>query len=52
MWEPFKERWDYIRDWEELKREAVRKLDVYTQGHGAGLVKAEEKPRPQTRRIQ
>jgi len=25
MWEPFQDKWDYIRDWEEHKREAMRK---------------------------
>ena len=52
MWEPLKQRWDYIRDWEEHKREALRKFEEYTQGRGAGLVRAEEKPRPLTRWIQ
>src|SRR6266513_2257114 len=26
MWEPFQDKWDYIRDWEEHKREAMRKV--------------------------
>jgi len=52
MWEPLKERWDYIRDWEEHKREALRKFEEYTQERAAGVVKAEEKPRPLTRWIQ
>ena len=51
MWDPVKEKWDYIRDWEEHKREALRKLEQYTQERGVG-VKAEEKPRPLTRWIQ
>jgi len=40
MWEPVKERWDYIRDWEEHKREAMRKFE---QRWRTALVKAEEK---------
>jgi hypothetical protein len=31
MWEPLKERWDYIRDWEEHKREALRKFEEYSR---------------------
>jgi hypothetical protein len=52
MWEPLKERWEYIRDWEDHKREALQKFEEYTQGRGAGLVKAEVKPRPLTRWVQ
>jgi hypothetical protein len=52
MWEPFKKRWEYIRDWDEHKREAIGKLEVNAHGRGAGFVKAEEKPRPLTRWIQ
>jgi len=52
MWEPLKERRDYIRDWEEHKREALRKFEEYTQERGDAVVKAEEKPRPPTRWIQ
>jgi hypothetical protein len=52
MWEPLKKNWDYIRDWEEHKREALRKLEEHNHGRGASLVKAEEKPRPLTRWIQ
>jgi hypothetical protein len=52
MWEPLKEGWDYISDWEEHKREALRKFEEYTQRRSAGLVEAEEKPRPLKRWIQ
>jgi hypothetical protein len=27
MWEPAAEKWIHIRDWEEHKRQALRKLD-------------------------
>lgn len=52
MWEPGKERWEYIRDWEEHKREAMRKFEQHAQLYRVGLFKAEEKLRPPTRRIQ
>jgi hypothetical protein len=52
MWEPLKERWDYIRDWEEHKRAALKKFEEYTRRRGASLVEAEEMPRPPTRWIQ
>ena len=52
MWEPLRETWDYIRDWEEHKREALRKFEEYTRGRGASFVEAEEMPRPPTRWIQ
>lgn len=52
MWEPGKERWKYIRDWEEHKREAMRKFEQHAQLYRVGLFKAEEKLRPPTRRIQ
>jgi len=27
MWEPVEEKWDYIRDWEKHKREAMRRFE-------------------------
>jgi predicted amidophosphoribosyltransferase len=41
MWEPGKERWDYIRDWEEHKREAMLKFEQHTQVWRTGLLEAE-----------
>ena len=32
MWEPLQERWDYIRDWEEHKREAMQKAPGVLKG--------------------
>ena len=29
MWDPVKEKWGYVRDWEEHKRLALQKLDKY-----------------------
>jgi len=49
MWDPVKEKWDYIRDWEEHKREAMRKFE---QRWRTALVEAKQKLRPLTRWIQ
>jgi hypothetical protein len=49
LWEPGRERWQYIRDWEEHKREAMRKFE---QRWSTALAESEEKLRPLTRRIQ
>jgi len=37
MWDPQKERWDFIRDWEEHKGEAMRKFEEYVFGRGGAL---------------
>ena len=34
MWDPLKEKWDFIRDWEEHKVEAMRKFEEYVFGRG------------------
>jgi len=52
MWEPIKEKWDYIRDWEEHKREAMRRFEQHTQEWRTGMVKAEEKLHSPRRWIQ
>jgi hypothetical protein len=49
MWDPVKEKWDYIRDREEHKREVMRKFE---QRWRTAWVKAKQKPRPLTRRTQ
>lgn len=33
MWEPVKEKWDYIRDWEEHKIQAMKKFEQYAMGN-------------------
>lgn len=43
-WAPLKERWDYIRDWENHKREAMRKFEKYAKGEPVGIGLA-DKPR-------
>ena len=52
MWEPGKEKWEHIPDWEEHKREAMRRFEQHTQLWRTGLLKAEERLRPPTRWIQ
>jgi hypothetical protein len=37
MWDPDKERWNYIRDWEEHKHEVMRKFEDYANGKGIEL---------------
>ncbi len=46
------EKWDYIRDWEEHKREAMRRFEQHTQEWRTGMVKAEEKLHSPRRWIQ
>lgn len=36
MWNPEKERWDYIRDWEEHKREVMQKFEEYARARDMG----------------
>ena len=49
MWDPVKEKWDYILDWEEHKREAMRKFEQWWR---TASVEAKQKLRPLTRWIQ
>lgn len=48
MWEPVRERWQYVCDWEEHEREAMRRFERWRPA----LVEAEETLRPLTRWIQ
>lgn len=52
MWEPLKERWDYIPDWEEHKREAMRRFQEYSQARIGALAEDEQTRRPLTKWIQ
>jgi hypothetical protein len=52
MWESLKERWDYIRDWEEHKREAMQRLQEYAAARIGGLAEDELTRRPLTKWIQ
>ena len=52
MWEPLKEKWDFIRDWEEHKVEAMRKFEEYAFGRGDGLGQKEKRRLPLSRWLQ
>ncbi len=45
IWEPLKEKWEYLRDWENHKREAMQKFEEYAKKEPAGIGLA-DKPRP------
>jgi len=45
IWEPLKDKWEYIRDWEDHKREAMRRFEEYVKEKPAGIELA-DKPRP------
>lgn len=52
MWEPLKERWDYIRDWEEHKREAMERFKEYFKARIGGAADNEPTRQPLTKWIQ
>jgi hypothetical protein len=52
VWESLKERWDYIRDWEEHKREAMQRLQEYSEARTVGLAENDMTRRPPTKWIQ
>ena len=52
MWEPLKERWDYIPDWEEHKREAMQRFQEYSKAPIGGLAENEQMRRPPTKWLQ
>lgn len=52
MWGPVKEKWDYIRDWEEHKVEAMRKFERHAMGKSTAGIEAVQTARPLTRWIQ
>jgi hypothetical protein len=37
IWEPLKEKWEYIRDWEDHKRGAMQKFEAYVKEKPAGI---------------
>lgn len=45
MWEPLKERWEYVRDWDDHKREAMQKFEEYAKG-GDGRTEPGENRHP------
>jgi len=52
MWQPLKEKWDFIRDWEKHRFEAMRKFEEYAFGRGGGLGKEEKRRLPLSRWLQ
>jgi len=46
MWEPLKERWVFVRDWEEHKQEAGRKFEEYFKSSRLGSGDTEGMRRP------
>jgi len=52
MWEPLQERWDFIRDWEKHKVEAMRKFEKYVFGRGGGMGQGEKRYLALTRWLQ
>jgi hypothetical protein len=46
MWDPIKEKWIYVRDWEEHKREAMRRLEQSAEARDSGQDNATETFRP------
>ena len=52
MWDSLKERWDYIRDWEEHKREAMQRLQEYSSARIGGLAENDMMRRSPTKWIQ
>jgi hypothetical protein len=51
MWEPLKERWEYIREGDDHKREAMQKFEEYVK-EGDGRIEAGENLHPIKHRIQ
>ena len=51
MWAALKERREYVRDWEEHKREAMQKLVEYLKRKDRGI-ESRDKPQPLKRWIQ
>jgi type I site-specific restriction endonuclease len=45
MWAAVKEKWEYVRDWEEHKREAMQKLGEYLNRKDRGI-ESRDKPQP------
>jgi hypothetical protein len=49
---PLKEKWDFIRDWEEHKVEVRQRFEEYVFGRGGGLGQEEKRHLPLTRWLQ
>ena len=52
MWEPWKERWNYILDWEEHTREVMQRFVEYSKARLDGLAEDERMRPPLTKWVQ
>jgi hypothetical protein len=52
MWDPLKEKWMFVRDWEEHKQEVGRKFEEYANSRGVGIGKTGEMRRPLKKWVQ
>ena len=52
MWEPLKEKWDFIPNWEEHMVKAMRKFGEYVFGRGGALGQERKRYLPLTRWLQ
>jgi len=52
MWDPLKEKWDFIRDREAHKVEAMRKFEEYVFGRGGALGQEKKRYLPLSRWLQ
>jgi len=52
MWDPLKEKWDFVRDSEEHKVEAMKKFEECAFGRGGGLGQQEKRHLPLSRWLQ
>jgi hypothetical protein len=52
IWEPQKEKWEFVRNWEEHKIEAMRKFEEYVFGRRGGLRQGAGTPLPLSPRLQ
>jgi len=46
MWDPLKEKWIFVRDWEEHKQEAGRKFEEYVNSRSVAAGETGEMRRP------
>jgi hypothetical protein len=52
IWESQKEKWEFIRNWEEHKVDAMKKFEDYVFGRGGILRRGVDTPLPLSRWLQ
>jgi len=52
LWEPLKEKWDFIGDWVEHKRQAMQRFEEYSKARIGGPAEEQPTRRPLTKWIQ